>query len=67
METLPASARRFVLAVVVSGWTALAVTLGASAGTVLSPRGAALCVVLSLLVLAAELRPITIVRGDMRD
>ena len=67
METLPASARRFVLAVVVSGWTALAVTLGASAGTVLSPRSAAVCIVLSLLVLAAELRPITIVRGDMRD
>ena len=46
METLPASARRFVLAVVVSGWTTLAVTLCTSAGTVLSPRSAAVCVVL---------------------
>jgi diguanylate cyclase (GGDEF)-like protein len=67
MDTLPASARRFVLAVVVSGWTALVVTLGVSAGTVLEGRSAAVCVVLSLLVLAAELRPIVIARGDMRD
>ena len=67
MQKLPSPARRFVLTTVVLGWSALAVVLAVSAGSVVDGHFAALCVVLSLLVFSGELRPIFIARGDVRD
>ena len=67
MEKLPAPAQRFVVTTVLLGCGALVAVLLLSAGTTRQEQSVAVCALLAVLVLAGELRPIVIARGDARD
>ena len=67
MTTLPTPARRFVLAVLILGWSGLALVLLRSAGSSTPEQDLAVCGLLALLTVVGELRPILVARGDTPD